>query len=61
MITKTSLGHGGYRTAWTGDLAPDLPTQRLPRIDPPDRGDDWASTQPPLDVLRAVLEGLKRL
>lgn len=61
MITKTSRGQSGYRTAWTGDLAPDLQTQRLPRIDAPDPSDNWASTRPPLGVLRAVLEGLKRL
>lgn len=60
-MTKTSPGQCGYRTAWTGNLAPDLPTQRLPRIDAPDRSDNWASTRPSLGVLRAVLEGLKRL
>lgn len=61
MITETSRGQCGYRTAWTGELSPDLPTQRLSHIDTPGRSNNWASTRPPLGVLRAVLEGLKRL
>lgn len=61
MTTETSRGQRGYRTAQTGDLTPDLPTQRLPRIGAPGRRELWASTRPPLDVLRAVLEDLRRL
>lgn len=61
MSFKTSRGQYGYRTAWTGDLTPDLPTQLLPRINARHRSENRTSTRPPLSVLRAVLEGLKRL
>lgn len=61
MIARRTCTEHGYRTTWSGDLSPDLPTQRLLRIDAP-LGDEISEpTRPPLHVLRAVLEGLKRL
>jgi hypothetical protein len=50
----------GHTDAWEGDLNPDLPTKILPAAELPERV-IVRSEQPPLHVLRAVLDGLKQL
>ncbi|GAA0514060.1 hypothetical protein GCM10011581_36890 [Saccharopolyspora subtropica] len=61
-VSRHSLNHepGGYVTAWSGDLNPDLPTRILP-LAKLSRPTNSGFSTPSVEILQAVLEGLWRL
>lgn len=48
----------GYVTAWSGDLADDMPTQTLQLVDDLSLSQGWAKPTP--EFLAQLLEALKR-